>query len=440
MARREETRARKGSESPSARGQGGKKAGIKKPSTGRRRQRRSANNGVRPATLFERMNFLSGPTEVVRPRVILIGSVLVLTIIGILMIFSSSSIEALENGRNIASYATEQILFAVIAIAGCAFVAFFLPYRSWMGKMLDSFWLVSLILLILTFSIGTASLGAQRWLNLGPISFQPSELAKPVFILYAARIMFEYRTKNLDTTQLGIRMAVMVVAPLLFMYWAQSDLGTTLICVVGLFAVLWLADIPAKPFAITVAIVLLLGIIAVFGVGYRSDRMIFLNPESDPYGAGYQLLRSFYAFGEGGIFGVGLGNSTEKYLYIPEAETDFIFSIVGESFGLVGACLLVLGYILLLGRLLYQSMRIEDPFGSYVVIGVFAMLLFHVVENIGMVIGLLPVTGIPLPFMSYGGSNMLTNMSAIGLAENVIMRARKKESHRRVRNVRVHKL
>ena len=440
MARREETRARKGSESPSARGQGGKKASAKKHSTGRRRQRRSANNGVRPATLFERMNFLSGPTEVVRPRVILIGSVLVLTIIGILMIFSSSSIEALENGRNIASYATEQILFAVIAIAGCAFVAFFLPYRSWMGKMLDSFWLVSLILLILTFSIGTASLGAQRWLNLGPISFQPSELAKPVFILYAARIMFEYRTKNLDTTQLGIRMAVMVVAPLLFMYWAQSDLGTTLICVVGLFAVLWLADIPAKPFAITVAIVLLLGIIAVFGVGYRSDRMIFLNPESDPYGAGYQLLRSFYAFGEGGIFGVGLGNSTEKYLYIPEAETDFIFSIVGESFGLVGSCLLVLGYILLLGRLLYQSLRIEDPFGSYVVVGVFAMMLFHVVENIGMVIGLLPVTGIPLPFMSYGGSNMLTNMMAIGLAENVIMRARKKESHRRVGNVRVRKL
>ena len=113
---------------------------------------------------------------------------------------------------------------------------------------------------------------------------------------------------------------------------------------------------------------------------------------------------------------------------------------MGESFGLVGACLLVLGYILLLGRLLYQSMRIEDPFGSYVVIGVFGMLLFHVVENIGMVIGLLPVTGIPLPFMSYGGSNMLTNMAAIGLAENVIMRARKKESHRRVRNVRVHKL
>ena len=126
--------------------------------------------------------------------------------------------------------------------------------------------------------------------------------------------------------------------------------------------------------------------------------------------------------------------------YISDYHTDFIFSIVGESFGLVVACLLVLAYILLLGRLLYQSMRIEDPFGSYVVIGVFAMLLFHVVENIGMVIGLLPVTGIPLPFMSYGGSNMLTNMSAIGLAENVIMRARKKESHRRVRNVRVHKL
>ena len=419
MARREETRARKGSESPSARGQGGKKASAKKHSTGRRRQRRSANNGVRPATLFERMNFLSGPTEVVRPRVILIGSVLVLTIIGILMIFSSSSIEALENGRNIASYATEQILFAVIAIAGCAFVAFFLPYRSWMGKMLDSFWLVSLILLILTFSIGTASLGAQRWLNLGPISFQPSELVKPVFILYAARIMFEYRTKNLDTTQLGIRMAVMVVAPLLFMYWAQSDLGTTLICVVGLFAVLWLADIPAKPFAITVAIVLLLGIIAVFGVGYRSDRMIFLNPESDPYGAGYQLLRSFYAFGEGGIFGVGLGNSTEKYLYIPEAETDFIFSIVGEELGLIGCLLIVALFIAVLYAGIEITRQASDQFGAMIAGACTTMLVFQAFLNICCVIGLAPTTGKPLPFLSSGGSALIGSYLLVGIILSV---------------------
>lgn len=382
-------------------------------------QRRPRRGSGRMAAFFERTNFLNGPTELVRPRVILLGSVLLLTIIGILMIFSSSSVEAMEQGANITSFMTSQIVFAAIAITGCAFVAFFIPYNLWLTKMLDSFWVISLILLILTFSIGTASLGAQRWLNLGPISFQPSELAKPVFILYAARIMNDYRTKNLTTTDLGVRMAVMVIAPLLFMYWAQSDLGTTLICVVGLFAVLWLADIPTKPFAIAVIVVLLLGVIAVFGVGYRSDRMIFLNPESDPYGAGYQLLRSFYAFGEGGLFGVGLGNSTEKYLYIPEAETDFIFAIVGEELGLFGCVVVVALFLAILYAGVEITRRAPDQFGAMIAGACTTMLVFQAFLNICCVTGLAPTTGKPLPFLSSGGSALIGSYLLVGLILSV---------------------
>lgn len=415
MARSKDTRKRQAAGTASK-----KSRKVKAPrQSGSSSQRRSRPRSGHVAAFLDRTNFLHGPAELVRPRVILIGSVLLLTIIGILMIFSSSSIEALEQGVNITSYMTSQIVFAAIAITGCAFVAFFIPYNAWLTKLLDSFWVVSLVLLILTFSIGTESLGAQRWLNLGPISFQPSELAKPVFILYAARIMNDYRTKNLSTTDLGIRMAVMVIAPLLFMYWAQSDLGTTLICVVGLFAVLWLADIPTKPFVIAIVIVLLLGIIAVFGVGYRSDRMIFLNPESDPYGAGYQLLRSFYAFGEGGLIGVGLGNSTEKYLYIPEAETDFIFSIVGEELGLVGCVIVVALFLAVLYAGIEITRRAPDQFGAMVSGACTTMLVFQAFLNICCVIGLAPTTGKPLPFLSSGGSALIGSYLLVGLILSV---------------------
>lgn len=169
--------------------------------------------------------------------------------------------------------------------------------------------------------------------------------------------------------------------------------------------------------------------------------LIWLDPESYPDEA-RQVINGQIALGSGGMFGKGLvtPGSFASLGYISDDHTDFIFSIVGEAFGLVGMSALVLAYIFLLGRLLYQAIKVEDPLGSYILIGVFGMFLFHVVENIGMVIGLLPVTGIPLPFMSYGGSNMLTNMAAIGLAQNVIMRARKRDSHRRVGAVRTRRL
>ncbi|MBP3410221.1 MAG: FtsW/RodA/SpoVE family cell cycle protein, partial [Clostridia bacterium] len=178
------------------------------------------------------------------------------------------------------------------------------------------------------------------------------------------------------------------------------------------------------------------------GDNFRLTRiLIWLDPESYPDDA-RQVINGQIALGSGGMFGKGLVSpgSFASLGYISDDHTDFIFAVVGEAFGMVGACGLVLAYGLLFARLIYLSFKVQDPFGSYVLIGVFAMFLFHVVENIGMVIGLLPVTGIPLPFMSYGGSNMLTNMMAIGLAQNVIMRSRKRDSHRRVSSVRMKKL
>lgn len=403
-----------------------------------RKDNRNRGGGKRskrfsPKRLFNSASFATGPRDIVVPRMMLILSVFALTILGIIMVFSSSSIEALDKEVAITSYMTSQLVYAIIAIVGCFFVAYLIPYYRWFGRMLDIFWIISLILLILTAAIGTATLGAQRWLVVGPIHFQPSEFAKPAFILCMARIMYQFRTENIKLDQLGIRLTLYVVAPLLLLYIAQSDLGTTLICIVGLLAVAWLADVPARPFLIAMGVIFVLGLIAVFGVGYRSDRMIFLDPESDYFGNGYQLARSFYAFGEGGVFGVGLGNSTEKYLYLPEIETDFIFAIVGEELGLIGTLFVVALFLVILYAGIQIARKAPDMFGGMVAGGCTAMLVFQAFLNICCVIGLAPTTGKPLPFLSSGGSALIGSYLLVGIILSVSLASTGDSSVYRVR-------
>ncbi len=373
-----------------------------------RTKNRAVETQNAPKQNSQRTSWLvSGPRDVVLPRLVLMLCVLTLTIIGLVMVYSSSSISVLSEGGNPLNDLAKQAGIAAFSIIACLFVARFVPYYAWLGHALDAFWAFSLILLLLTALIGTVGLGAQRWLVLGPISFQPSEFAKVAFVLMMARIMYQVRTERLDVRAFLLRTSVFVVAPLLLLYITQSDLGTTLICAVGIVTVLWLADVPWKPFAITIAVLGVLGVAAVFLVGYRSDRMVFLNPEADYYGSGYQLVRSFYAFGEGGLFGVGLGNSTEKYLYLPEAETDFIFSIIGEELGLIGALAVVAMFVAILLAGLKISKNAPDLFATMIAGGCTVMLVFQAFLNIGCVLGMLPTTGKPLPFISSGGSSMI---------------------------------
>ena len=363
--------------------------------------------------------FLQGSRDIAMPRLILLMAVLALTVLGIVMVYSSSTIEAMNEGASATSYMASQALYAVVAIAGCLFVARAIPYYRWLGRLLDVFWIISLILLILVWAIGLAALGAQRWLVLGPISFQPSEFAKVVFVLTMARIMYESRTQDLSTNQFWLRIGLFVVAPLLLLYFAQSDLGTTLICIVGILAVVWLGDVPLKEFVTALLVLFALGLLAVFMVGYRSDRLSFMNPQDDYYGAGYQLSRSFYAFGEGGLFGVGLGNSTEKYLYLPEAETDFIYAIIGEELGLFGALIVLFLSLLILYAGMNIARKAPDMFGSMVAGGCTVMLVFQALLNISCVTGLLPTTGKPLPFVSSGGSSLVGSFLLVGIILSV---------------------
>ena len=380
-------------------------------------------------------------------------NVLAISLFGVVTIFSATSSEVTEKPATIMemlrtqslTYPRLQLIWIIAGVAAM-FIIIYFNYELY-GKYANTLYVINLLMLLIVLGMEAGRGGMTAFINWGnDRGFQPSELGKVIMIICFAKA-FSVRMKPVMHMRDIIPLVLFMALPMVLIL-AQPDVGTALVYMAVFCVMVWVSGTNWKLIASVIACAVLILIPVWYFLNnsssdnFRLTRiLIWLDPESYPDEA-RQVINGQIALGSGGLFGKGLVSpgSFASLGYISDDHTDFIFSIVGESFGLVGACLLVLGYILLLGRLLYQSMRIEDPFGSYVVIGVFAMMLFHVVENIGMVIGLLPVTGIPLPFMSYGGSNMLTNMAAIGLAENVIMRARKKESHRRVRNVRVHKL
>ena len=380
-------------------------------------------------------------------------NVLAISLFGVVTIFSATSSEVTEKPATIMemlrtqslTYPRLQLIWIVAGVVAM-FVIIYFSYELY-GKYANTLYVINLLMLLFVLGVEAGRGGMSAFFTWGSDrGFQPSELGKVIMIICFAKA-FSVRMKPVMHLRDIIPLVLFMALPMVLIL-AQPDVGTALVYMAVFCVMVWVSGTNWKLIASVIACAVLIFIPVWYFLNnssadnFRLTRiLIWLDPESYPDEA-RQVINGQIALGSGGLFGKGLVSpgSFASLGYISDDHTDFIFSIVGESFGLVGACLLVLGYVLLLGRLLYQSMRIEDPFGSYVVVGVFAMMLFHVVENIGMVIGLLPVTGIPLPFMSYGGSNMLTNMMAIGLAENVIMRARQKESHRRVRNVRVRKL
>ena len=367
------------------------------------------------------------PAHIVGPRILMLLSVLALLLIGFVMIYSTSSIIALSTAESVAEAdpmgdVLKQMLFAVIGI-GLALVLWkVIPVHFWRGGAVWFVCAASFALLLATSFSGAGGddWGAQRWLVLGPFSLQPSEFAKIALVLVSARLLTDFR-EGAYTFRVFIALVfVCVLMPVLMILGLQSDLGTAMICVVGILAVMWLGEVPLKVMGIAVALVGLVGLVGILLKPYRLARlMVFLNPWSDSQDTGYQLIHSLYALASGGLFGVGVGNSHEKYLYLTQSDTDFIFAIIGEELGLVGA-LAVIGLFLLF---LYAGMRIarsaSDNYGAMVAGGCTIMIAFQAFLNIAMVIGWFPVVGKPLPFVSSGGSALLAMLIMVGLILSV---------------------
>ena len=365
------------------------------------------------------------PASIMVPRLMLLGSVLALTAIGLVMIYSASIAEAVDAGTPAVSYLTDQLLFVVLGVVAAAVLWKVLPCSVWQGPLLWGAWGVAVVLLVLTAVVGTADLGATRWLSLGPVSLQPSEFAKIALVLVAAKIFHDFRMGAYGVLAMLARAFVFIFIPVAMLFVTQSDLGTTVIIAVGILAVMWMGEAPLKLILGICGLGLVFIVLATVFTGYRSDRMLYLDPWNDGEGGlgrGFQIIHSYYAFSQGGLFGVGLGNSREKF-YLPEAETDFIFAIIGEEGGMLGALVVIALFIVLL----YAGMRIAraaaDDFGAMVAGSCTLMLVFQAFLNIGCVVGLFPTTGKPLPFVSSGGSSLIATFIMVGLILSVSQEA-----------------
>lgn len=361
-------------------------------------------------------------SDVRTARTLLIIAVCALVVIGLLMVYSASYANLINEESSASSEAVSQVVYALVGIVGALILWKVLPYRVWQGPLVWVVWGVSLALLVLTLVMGSTDYGAQRWLRLGPVGLQPSEFAKVAFLLMAVRIMYQYRAGDIELRAALVQAVLFVLIPLAFMYRSQSDLGTTLICAVGVLAVMWLGGVSSRILGVILGAGVIFVLFAIFGTGYRSDRLVYLDPWNDGddgYGAGYNIIRSYYALAEGGIFGVGLGNGHEKFQYLFASESDFIFAVIGEELGMVGALLVIGLFLVVLVMGLRIATAAADEYGAMMAGGFTIMLVFQAFLNIGCAIGVFPTTGKPLPFISAGGTSLVISLAMIGFILSV---------------------
>lgn len=347
------------------------------------------------------------------------ASYIMLLCLGVVMIYSSSGVYALEIMNNSAYFLTRHLMFLVIGGIMMWF-AMIIDYRD-IQKYAKPVLIVALIMLILVLipGIGKVSSGARRWFSAGPINFQPSEYAKVAMIIYLADF-FSRKRSSLRSFGRGFLPVACVMGVMCLLIIKQPDLGNTVLVTVITMSMYFVAGGRKSLFAAIAAMAVPVLTVLIITAPYRMRRMVsFLNPWNDAQGAGFQLSQSQIALASGGFWGVGLGKSEQKLFYLPAAHTDFIFSIIGEELGFLGAVALVA----LFGVFIWQGTRIirnvSDSFGYLLSVGIMVMLSIQVVVNIGVSIGALPTKGLPLPFISYGGSALIFNMIAVGLLLNV---------------------
>lgn len=358
---------------------------------------------------------------------ILIITIVVLFVVGVIGIYSTGYGDTDESNTE---YQKQIVWFAIVCLAAIVLWAIDTSVFEFMGYALYG---INLILLILVLAMPSV-FGASSWFKIGGISYQPSELMKIGYILCAAKVMTMYN-ENKQSPQpdkkkniiLLVVMAALFVVPL-FLIILQPDFGTALVYVMITAFMIFKLGIKYRYIVAAFLIgLILLPIVYNFLPSHAKSRIdVFLNPELDPLGDGYNAIQSKIAVGAGMFLGTGLlKGSQTQYDYLPVQSSDFIFSVISEEMGFVISVLVVILYLVLLLRILKTAAQARDMYTSFVAIGIAGMFAFHFIENIGMTIGLLPITGVPLPFVSYGGSNLITSGIAIGIILNISARKNK---------------
>lgn len=350
-------------------------------------------------------------------RYVLLAMAVLLAGIGLVMIYSASSITAAVREGESWHYLARQAAF--IGMGGVvAYLVGNYDYRFFRQSSV-AIWAGGLGLLFLTIIIGAVRGGAKRWIPLGLFNLQPSELAKIACILAVSAVAVEWSRGRLDTRTFALRTFWLTVVPAAVIVF-QPDMGTAVTLLVAVGFVLFLAGIDWKWIGGAGLGVAAFAALLIAVEPYRVRRFsAFLDPFADPLGKGYQTVQALYAFGTGGLDGVGLGLSRQKFFYLPEAHTDFILAIIGEEVGLIGTLVVVLCFAAFLWAGVKIAVGAKDPFGKLVAGAITGMLGFQAFLNMAAVTGILPVTGKPLPFLSYGGSSMLVTMMCLGLLLSV---------------------
>ncbi|MEG6585731.1 rod shape-determining protein RodA [Dendrosporobacter sp. 1207_IL3150] len=352
---------------------------------------------------------------------------LIITVISIIitsLIIIGSATHINTPGEDRYWYVQRQGLFAIANFL-IIFVMLHFDYKS-LSRYANILYFINLVMLLAVMFVGQSALGAQRWIQIGPISLQPSEFSKLIMIIALANIL-DKRTGKLNTIKDVIPIFVYVGIPFLLVM-KQPDLGTALVFIAILFGMIYVAGINTRLLMMIFgAGIAFMPIFWHFLKDYQKMRLtVFINPNVDPLGSGYHIIQSKIAIGSGMLLGKGLFEGTQSQLnFLPENHTDFIFAVVGEELGFIGATIILLLYFIMLYRGVKIAGVARDNFGTLLATGISSMLTFHVLVNVGMNAGIMPVTGIPLPFMSYGVSSLTTNLVSIGILLNIYMRRQK---------------
>jgi len=349
---------------------------------------------------------------------VLFVAVVSLTLFGVLMVYSASSIWSLEHRGSSYHYLYRQITWAALGL-GIMVMAMATDYRHYRKPAVVYGLLGGSALGLVAALASPAVNGAHRWIWLGPFSVQPSEVAKLAVVLLLAYQLSRRRDRIHDLTQ-TFGPCLVLAGPLIFLVVIQPDLGGAAMMALLFGVMFFVAGMPMRMLAAlgTAAVVLLA--VLVVTQDYRMERVrTFLDPNADPQGSGFQMQQSLLAVSSGGLTGRNLGESRQKLLYLPLPHTDFIYAVIGEELGLVGCLAVLAGFLVVLWRGLRASLLLRDPFGTYLGVGLTVFLVGQAMINLGVVLGLLPTKGLPLPFISYGGSSLIVSLIAAGVLLNM---------------------
>ncbi|EGT3615672.1 stage V sporulation protein E [Clostridium perfringens] len=354
----------------------------------------------------------------------LLYTIVILLAIGVVMVYSASSYFAMVNEGDSMAYLKKQGLFAILGLIAMFIIANF-DYHK-LKKFTLPLIIVTPILLVAVYAFPAVK-GAQRWIRLGPLSFQPSELAKYAVVIILA-YMITNKGEQIKEFWKGIVPCFLVGGFFAALILAQKNLSIAAVTGFVTFIMVFIAGARKRfMFGVITPLIVFAGAFFTLFEDYRRRRLLnFINPWKDPAGDGYQLIQSFYALGAGGVTGLGIGQSRQKTLYMPEPHNDFIFSIIGEELGLIGCTIVILLFVIFVYRGIKIAMSAKDEYGTLLAVGITSIIGLQAIINIAVVTGSMPVTGVPLPFISYGGTALVFNLMAMGILLNISRQGNKK--------------